>query len=115
MNHDPLCPQYDCWLEGCTVCDECDLIARVREDEANRKPEPPHDQHWYADNLCSYYIGYDAALRDAVEAVNAAPDAIDSSAEWERDYDVDPTGQTRNPRIWVREAVAAIEALGGEG
>ena len=33
MTHDPLCPQYDCWLEGCTVCDECALIARVREDE----------------------------------------------------------------------------------
>lgn len=33
MTHDPLCPQYDCWLEGCTVCDECLLIARVREDE----------------------------------------------------------------------------------
>jgi hypothetical protein len=36
MTHDPLCPQYDCWLEGCTVCDECDLIAKVREDEGNR-------------------------------------------------------------------------------
>ena len=33
MTHDPMCPQYDCWLEGCTVCDECALIARVREDE----------------------------------------------------------------------------------
>ena len=32
-SHDPMCPQYDCWLEGCTVCDECALIARVREDE----------------------------------------------------------------------------------
>ena len=36
MNHDPMCPQYDCWLEGCTVCDECALIARVREDERKR-------------------------------------------------------------------------------
>ena len=34
--HDPMCPQYDCWLEGCTVCDECALIARVREDERKR-------------------------------------------------------------------------------
>ena len=36
MTHDPLCPQYDCWLEGCTVCDECALIARVRDDERKR-------------------------------------------------------------------------------
>ena len=36
MTHDPMCPQYDCWLEGCTVCDECALIARVRNDERKR-------------------------------------------------------------------------------
>ena len=36
MTHDPMCPQYDCWLEGCTVCDECALIARVREDERSK-------------------------------------------------------------------------------
>ena len=39
MTHDPMCPQYDCWLEGCTVCDECALIARVREDERRRAAE----------------------------------------------------------------------------
>ena len=104
MTHDPLCPQYDCWLEGCTVCDECALIARVREDEFVYR----------GDINTAYEQGYAAALRDAVKAVNAVTDAIDSSAEWERDYDVDPTGQTRNPRIWVREAVAAIEELGAD-
>lgn len=51
------------------------------------------------------------ALRQAVQAVNAVPGNLDSSAEWDRDYEVDLTGQTRNPRIWVREATAAIEAL----
>ena len=41
-SHDPMCPQYDCWLEGCTVCDECALIARVREDErAKREADGP--------------------------------------------------------------------------
>lgn len=55
-----------------------------------------------------------AALRDAARAVEEVVDDMNTSAEWCRDYDVDETGQTRNPRILVREAIAAIEALGGE-
>ena len=58
----------------------------------------------------SYKSGYAAALRDALVAVYEIQDDGDSSTEWDRDYDVDPTGETRSPRIWVREAMAAIEA-----
>lgn len=71
MSHDPMCFESARKLVPAEYNCECDLIARVREDEANRKPEPPHDQHWYADNLCSYCIGYAAALRDAVVVVKA--------------------------------------------
>lgn len=81
--------------------------------------DSPPDCDSHGDTIryrCSHYQqgrkdGYASALLKAVEAVNAVPDNIYSSAEWDRDYDADPTGQTRNPRIWVREAVASIEAL----
>lgn len=29
----------------------------------------------------------------------------------DRDYTADPSGNTRNPRIWLRDALAAIDAL----
>lgn len=50
------------------------------------------------------------AAREAVAAVEQNPD---TEVDYERDYTADPTGNTRNPRIWLREAVSAIEALGG--
>ena len=83
MNHDPLCPQYDCWLEGCTVCDECALIARVREDERRER------------------IYVDAAI----------------SALWSTDYKFVPNTDALcdgAALIFIRDAVAAIEALGGK-
>lgn len=81
MSHDPLCPTplcdfgqpdaecqdpYECWHH----C-QCDLIARVREDERA------------------------AALRDAVEAINATADK----------FSVKPGAPI------MREFAAAIEAL----
>lgn len=93
MTHDPLCPFFydhtgrELVRQTGNRCVYCDLISRVRDDERA------------------------ATLRDAVNAVKAQPDSLHSSAEWDRDYDADPTGQTRNPRIWVREALAAIDAL----
>ena len=72
MTHDPLCPHdkgayHELGENSC----KCDFIAKVREDEANRSPEQPHDQHSYADNLCSYCIGFDAALNATEEAIRA--------------------------------------------
>lgn len=58
--------------------------------------------------------GYFQALKDALVVVYEIQDDGDSSTEWDRDYDIDPTGDTRSPRIWLREAMAAIESLRGQ-
>lgn len=52
-------------------------------------------------------------LAKCIAAVEAIPEDPYSSAEWERDYDFDETGQTRNPRIWLREATSALRSLLG--
>jgi hypothetical protein len=45
----------------------------------------------------------------AVQRVEAIADDHDSGVDWNWDYDIDPTGMTRNPRVWIREAAAAIK------
>ena len=45
----------------------------------------------------------------AVQRVEAIADDMNSGVDWNWDYDIDPTGMTRNPRVWIREAVAAIK------
>ena len=111
MTHDPMLDGIRRWVYSQTTgavftgeggefvlfSDLPALIAAVRQDEANRKPEPPHDQHWYADNLCSYCIGYAAALRDAKAAVMAV------------------SGGVRGLKVHehYRNCIAAIEVLGG--
>jgi acyl-homoserine lactone acylase PvdQ len=61
------------------------------------------------------FAGYEQGQRDmltkCITAIESIPEDMNSSAEWDRDYDVDETGKTRNPRIWVREATAALHAL----
>jgi hypothetical protein len=57
------------------------------------------------------YVKYTAhvqALDAAVQRVEAIADDMNSGVDWHWDYDIDPTGMTRNPRVWIREAVAAI-------
>ena len=49
------------------------------------------------------------ALADAVQRVEALADDPNSGVDWNWDYDIDPTGKTRNPFVWIREAVAAIK------
>ena len=88
MTHDPMCPQYDCWLEGCTVCDECALIARVREDERKK-----YETYSNARKV-GREQGYKAALSDAVEAIAADSEFDDVRDQW--------------------HAIEIIEALGGE-
>jgi hypothetical protein len=44
----------------------------------------------------------------AVQRVEAIADDPNSGVDWNWDYDIDPTGMTRNPLVWIREAVAAI-------
>ena len=87
MTHDPLCPWFTDHL-GRSLhqsteqpCHYCNLIAKVRED----------------------------ALADAVQRVEALVESRTASVEWTRDYEADETGNTRNPRVWIREATAAIK------
>jgi len=56
----------------------------------------------------AYRLGHRDALDAAVQRVEAIADDPNSGVDWNWDYDADPTGMTRNPRVWIREAVAAI-------
>ena len=73
----------------------------VRPDEAT------HYRHLitYADHVAAVA----EALAAAVQRVEAIADDPDSGVDWNWDYDIDPTGMTRNPLVWIREAVAAIK------
>jgi hypothetical protein len=51
----------------------------------------------------------DRVTAAAVQRVEAIADDPNSGVDWNWDYDIDPTGNTRNPRVWIREAVAAIK------
>ena len=48
-------------------------------------------------------------IGEAVQRVEAIADDRESGVDWNWDYEADPTGMTRNPRVWIREAVAAIK------
>ena len=56
---------------------------------------------------------YEQGQRDALDAAVQRVEAIeydpDSGVDWNWDYEADPTGMTRNPLVWIREAVAAIK------
>ena len=113
MSHDPLCPCAVSRHPGCLAsanCPDCqcDLIARVREDErAHGSFERSYNEGYYNGrkderkatlrSLPAFYAynkGRSAALRDAVEAVKALP--------------------LLGTYNLTADAVAAIEALGGE-
>lgn len=91
--------QHECLLpqesQPCSCCQEiwcerpciCAIVTAIRHDERA------------------------ATLKDSLIVVYEIQDDGESSTEWDRDYDVDPTGETRSPRIWLREAMAAIESL----
>ena len=87
MTHDPLCPKAtDELREYC----ECDLIARVREDERGKTLDDAWK--WWGPG------SYKQALLDALEAVKALP--------------LRQSGLVMC--VHQQSAVAAIEALGGE-
>ena len=56
-----------------------------------------------------YEQGQRDFLKAAVQRVEAIADDMNSGVDWNWDYEADPTGMTRNPRVWIREAVAAIK------
>ena len=57
----------------------------------------------------AYALGQRDAIDAAVQRVEALEYDPDSGVDWNWDYDIDPTGMTRNPLVWIREAVAAIK------
>lgn len=90
MTHDPLCP-VSALLErhtGVSVLScQCNLIARVREDE--RTNEPPA---W------AYANGYDTALQDAIDAVNKFINNPED--DWDKAID----------NLFIKKIVEAIES-----
>ena len=112
MTHDPLCPFAVTQADRGNRCGWCDLAACVREDEGHYRQLAAQQGDSYNEGVA---WGRAEALRDAVEAVSA--------------YDQMPPFWWksmffggRRARSWCqhgwewgkRDAVAAIEALGGE-
>ena len=99
MTHDPMCfIDFNPLMRECRICD---LIARVREDEAKRI---------YSDEAMEAVIrlaaskAYDAALQDALAAVSHHDQChAVQYAEYGEPCD-----------CWREDAVAQIEAIGGE-
>lgn len=97
MNHDPLCTTVLHTEMSDAFCN-CDVIARVREDEVRN--DVLAAAHYGQD-------GYNCALRDAVEAVKAYyNDGLGHDFQTCTDRD--------HSCYLFADAVAAIEALGGE-
>jgi len=59
----------------------------------------------------AYLRGYVNALDAAREAVAAVESDPGAEIDYDRDYRADPSGGTRNPRMWMRDALAAIDSL----
>lgn len=86
------------WERACI----CDIIRTV---------EQRVDEHWKR-LWDSYAAGlWEDTLDAALESVAALEGNPDLEIDWDRDYVADPTGNTRNARIWLRDAVNAIEIL----
>ena len=66
--------------------------------------------HCMAECICDALRACEArVIAAAVQRVEAIADDPESGVDWNWDYDIDPTGMTRNPLVWIREAVAAIK------
>lgn len=74
-------------MDFCTACHRVCICPELRacerrvaeETEAAMieffywKPSPPHDQHYFADNICAYCVGYREAFTAARKSVAALP------------------------------------------
>ena len=100
---------------GC-ICDRlraCEERVRLEDDDyAYVAAQSESEGRWR---------GWSEALDAAREVVAALESNPELEIDWDRDYAVDPSGATRNRRVWLRDAVAAIDALreeqssGGQG
>ena len=105
--HLPECKwhEFQCW---CCICDELraceERVAEETEAAMMKffywKPSPPHDQHYFADNICAYCVGYREAFTAARKAVAALRGCIG-------------TDGSGDGTVWVEKADAldAIDAL----
>jgi hypothetical protein len=114
--------QTDCndWVK---LQDVESIIAMVRAEYDNREcvwgegecvPECPSCRRMnemLKERAAGDREGQREMLARCIAAVEAIENDLDSSAEWDRDYDADPSGNTRNPRIWVREAISSLQSL----
>lgn len=105
--HLPECGKPAPFRAGC-ICD------RLRANEMRIRSE--YDE--YKAMLGGIEYGaersWDYALDAAREAVAAVENDPDAEIDYDRDYRSDPTGNTRNPRMWLHDALRAIDALRGE-
>jgi hypothetical protein len=114
--------QIDCndWVK---LQDVESIIAKVRSEYVNPNcvwgegecvpdcPSCKRMNQMLAERAAGDREGQRDMLNRCITAVEAIENDFNSSAEWDRDYDVDPSGNTRNPRIWIREAVSALNSL----
>lgn len=83
---------------------------------AEHLPEcAPRISNWGEDCICQYLHACEKRVLDmAWEAVAAVEEDPDAEVDYDRDYAADPTGNTRNPRVWLRSTLSAIDALKGK-
>lgn len=110
MNHDPLCYVAqnggNCcpWLPACDCQCMCEYIKEVRDDTIASLTA----LEWYSK---ARWTGYHDGLNATEAAVAEIENDPDAQVDYDRDYTADPSGSTRNPRIWLRSAIDAIRAL----
>jgi hypothetical protein len=80
-----------------------DHVEALRQASALATPETVAQANYW------YEQGRQDFLKAAVQRVEAIADDMNSGVDWNWDYEADPTGMTRNPRVWIREAVDAIK------
>ena len=100
-------PEHGFCSRQSTFCIHCErecICERLKQAENYARIAVMHTV-----DVDSYEQGQRDALNAAVQRVEAIADDPDSGVDWNWDYDIDPTGMTRNPLVWIREAVAAIK------
>lgn len=82
-DHLPEClvPDFDksLWICICNHLRACEQRVAEETEAAMMKffywkPSPPHDQHYFADNICAYCVGYREAFTAARKAVAGLPE-----------------------------------------
>ena len=88
----------------CIYCERNRICERLKQAENYARIAVMHTV-----DVDSYEQGQRDAIAAAVQRVEAIADDRESGVDWNWDYEADPTGMTRNPRVWIHEAVAAIK------